>query len=392
MTIKARKEYLIAIRERYQKSTKKQKTLILNEFCEVCKYSRSYAIRILNGQVSAGRLKPGRKTTYAPIVEHLKQLWELMGGICSKNMKAAIPLWLNYYKPFPRLTHKEVKLLKQISPATIDRLLKPYKGGCTRGLSTTSGSMWIKNNIPLKNLDSKITEPGHIESDTVSHCGNSAAGEFISTLTMTDVFSNWTENRAVWTKQGERVLGAIKAIDSVLPFDMQAYSADNGNEVLNKGVRDYFLHERAGRRFKPTRGRPYKKNDNCYVEQKNHTHVRCLFGYDRLDDQIFVVMMNEIYRVYWNPIKNFFIPMAKLKEKKRVGSKIIKIYDEPKTPYQRLLESEYLSKGDRRRLKERFMGINPISFKRNLDKKLKIFRKAVEIHTKTASHLEKNVA
>ena len=279
-----------------------------------------------------------------------------------------------------------------VSAASIDRFLKDQRVEIRRGLSTTKGSQWIKNNIPLKKLDQKITSPGHIEADTVSHCGDLAAGEFVSSLTMTDVFSNWTENRAVWTKNHEGILAALKQIDSDLPFDMCAYTADNGKEVLNKAIKNYLVNERCGRKVYPKRGRPYKKNDNCYVEQKNWTHVRSLFGYSRLDDKIFVAIMNEIYRAYWNPLQNFFMPMTKLKEKRRVGAKIKKSYMELKTPCQRLLESPEVSRADKRRLREKQKALNPFTLRMMLDKKLQEFFRLVDIENERRRWHKKTVS
>lgn len=389
MSIKARREYLAAIRERYQKSCKKGKTAILDEFCKICGYSRSYAIRILNSQAQPRVRKPGRKPIYnESVLVHLKALWEATGRVCSKKLKAAIPIWLKFYKPEEAISPQSRELLLRISPATIDRILYPHRKLTQKGKSTTSGSIWIKNNIPLKTLDQKIKTPGHIEADTVSHCGDNASGAFVSTLTMTDVFSAWTENRATWTKKGDGVLETIKEIDRGLPFNMCAYTADNGNEVLNKDIKDYFQNRPEGR-ITPKRGRPYKKNDNCYVEQKNWTHVRSLFGYHRLDDKIFVPLMNEVYRAYWNPLQNFFMPMAKLKEKKRIGSKIVKTYKEYKTPFQRLIESDQLSTRERRKLIDRKNGLNPFTLRREMEKKLEQIMKLADIRNKDRDIIER---
>jgi hypothetical protein len=390
MSIKARREYLIAIKERYKKSSKKHKGLILDEFCEVCNYSRSYAIRILTSTRLPEKLKAGRKSIYGPeVLKHLIALWDLSGCLCSRNFKVAIEHWLDFYKPSSGMSDATEQLLLQISPATIDRHLKLQRQVKQKGKSTTKGSNWIKNNIPLKKLDQKITEPGHIEADTVSHCGDSALGPFISSLTMTDVFSGWTDNRASWTKKIEGVLESLKEIDQALPFDMLAYTADNGTEVLNKEIKHY-LQNRQGHRVNPKRGRPYKKNDNCFVEQKNWTHVRSLFGYARLDDKIFVPLMNEIYRVYWNPLQNYFTPTMKLKDKTRIGSKIKKTYYKPQTPYQRLMESESISKRVKYQLQERKKTLNPIYLKQQLDKKLGEFFRLIEIDVQKKIMLEKS--
>lgn len=367
MTIELKRSYLNSIRTRYRNSTKKQKTKILDEFCATTKLSRKHAIRALNGQVKLKLIKPGRKAKYggAEFQFHLVELWELMGRINSKKMKAAIPLWLPFYKDVQPYINA---LLLEVSSATIDRLLKPYKSKKQRGLSSTRPSL-IKNKIPLKLLDGEVDYPGFIEADTVAHCGESLSGEFISTLTMTDLMSSWTENRALWTKTREQVVKQMKRVESRLPFMMVGLAVDNGSEFLNHDLHDYLTKRQAPLSF--VRRRPYKKNDNAHVEQKNYTHVRQIMGYERFDDPKLVGMMNEIYQAYFNPLQNFFIPSQKLKSKEREGAKIRKKFESPKTPYQRLMESTYLSKLQKKKLKEQYKQKNPIFLSTQLKIKLK---------------------
>jgi hypothetical protein len=202
-----------------------------------------------------------------------------------------------------------------------------------------------KNKIPIKLLDADVTGPGFIEADTVAHCGTSMAGVFVNTLTMTDIFSGWTELRAVWGKQSDAVLDGIKTIEETLPFKIKGFASDNGNEFLNNDLWTYFTQRENKIEF--VRRRPYKKNDNAHVEQKNWTHVRQLLGYDRLDQQWDVNYINDIYVNYWLILWNYFTPVMKLKSKTRIGGKIIKQYDEPKTPFERLLESPSLSQEEK---------------------------------------------
>lgn len=255
MTIELKRSYINSVRTRYQNSTKKQKTKILDEFCATTKLSRKHAIRALNGKVNLKLIKPGRKAKYssAEFLLHLVELWELMGRINSKKMKAAIPLWLPYYKD---IASSISTLLLEVSPATIDRLLKPYKNKKKKGLSSTRPSL-IKNKIPLKLLDREVDYPGFIEADTVAHCGESLSGEFISTLTMTDLYSGWTENRALWTKTSEQVVKQMKRVESRLPFMMVGLAVDNGSEFLNHDLHGYLTKRQAPLNF--VRRRPYKK-------------------------------------------------------------------------------------------------------------------------------------
>jgi len=376
MPYEVKKAYLDAIRERYQKSTKSMKTLILDEFAAVCGYERKYAIRILNNQIQPRKKKPGPVSKYEQIVDHIYELWNLMNRICSKKMTVAIPLWLPFYK---NVTDSELKLLKSISPSTIDRLLKPYRENKFRGLSTTVPM--LKSKIPIKLLDAEVTEPGFIESDTVAHCGTSIEGDYANSITMTDLYSGWTENRAVWKKHATTVQKQIQKIEYDVPFLLKGFASDNGNEFLNDELYKYFTERLYPVEF--VRRRPYKKNDNAHVEQKNFTHVRELFGYVRVENSELVSLMNEIYQVYWNPLWNYFTPVMKLKKKTRIGSKIKKEYDDPKTPYQRLLDSDKFTMYNKKKLKQNMAMKNPFFLKQELDKKLKLFFQLTDQYSKS---------
>src|ERR1700677_730165 len=194
MSIEARREYLEAIRERYQKASRKEKTEILNEYCKVCEYERKYAIKILRKPISTRQNKPGPQPKYdSEVIKELVELWRLMDQMCSKNMKVALPEWLPFYK---RPDERVRALLLKISASTIDRALKPYRHAFRRGLSSTKPSL-IKNRIPIELLDHETKEPGFMEGDTVAHCGDTLLGTYINSLTMTDLWSGWTENRAM---------------------------------------------------------------------------------------------------------------------------------------------------------------------------------------------------
>jgi len=379
MSIEARKEYLKAIRDRYQKADRKYKTTILNEFCAVCRYSRKYAIRVLNSKASMREKKPGRKVKYdAEFASHLKELWLLMGMICSKKMKVAMPTWMPFYLAQTEVSWSVQIKLKHISPATMDRVLKPFRAQAERrGLSTTRPDLLIKNKIPIKLMSGRdIKRPGFVEADTVAHCGDSISGFYASSLTMTDIYSGWTENRACWTKGKTPVLNSIKSIEEDLPFAMWGFACDNGTEFLNYELLDYFKRYRSVP-VDFVRRRPYKKNDNAHVEQKNWTHVRQLFGYERFEDEKLLPLMNEIY-LRWNTLNNFFIPVMKLESKTRVGAKIKKKYDEPQTPYQRLIECAELDDDEKEVLKNRYQTLNPIELRKGLNDKLQTFFQTVK--------------
>lgn len=200
---------------------------------------------------------------------------------------------------------------------------------------------------------------------------------------MTDVYSGWTENRAMYRKESRTVIGAIRSIERTLPFNIKGFASDNGNEFLNHDLHSYFFDRKDKVTF--VRRRPYQKNDNAHVEQKNWTHVRELFGYDRFDKSVQVKMMNEIYRKLWNPLWNFYTPVIKLIEKERIGGKLIKYHDEPKTPYQRIMDSGTLTVDQYNKLKATFESYNPFELKKELEKQLKWFFKIVDVRHRALS-------
>lgn len=366
--------YLKRMRERYQNAPKKIKTQILSEFCFNSGYSRKHGCRILNGSIEPRKRRPGPQAKYGTeVVHHLVILWKAMNKICSKKMKAALPLWLKFYKD----ANEEIKQkLINMAPSTIDKKLHPYRGPIPKGKSTTRGLKMMMSKIPLKLLEGEIKEPGWTEMDTVAHCGDNIAGEYAHSITLTDLFSGWTENSSVWTKEAEQVLKKIKKLEARLPFKLLGCGVDNGSEFMNGFLSKYFFDRPEPIDF--VRRRPYKKNDNAHVEQKNYTHVRELFAYERFDQFELTVLMDEIYQVYWNPLNNYFIPALKLISKERHGSKIKKKYDKPKTPCQRLLESDHVSLEVKKQLRHNMSYKNPFFLKKELENKLKVFQQKLE--------------
>lgn len=372
MTLKFKTQYLKAIRKRYFCGSKKRKTEILNELCEVTGYSRKHAIKILSVGHIEGKKKSGKKRFYSDeSLYHLKKLWHLMGRICSKKMKSAIPLWLKFYDS-EELNNFIKQELLSMSSSTIDRYLRAYKKQYARMKRTsTRRSKKFKNVIPIKDFCSKATIPGYLQADTVAHCGNSLSGIFIYTMTITDEHTGWTECRAMYGKGGSSPLSAISSSLWSFPFDVISFNSDNGSEFLNREIHNYITKEN---KLKFTRSRPYKKNDNCHVEQKNFTHVRELFGYERYDFEDLVDSMNIIYQRYFCMIQNYFIPQQKLISKVRIGARYVKKYDTPKTPYQRVLESPNVSRHKKKELRDKFEKLNPIELRAQIDRELKRFK------------------
>jgi hypothetical protein len=368
----SKREYLLAIWERYQRVGRRFKSKILDEFCAVCGYTRKYAIGLLSRKPRRRRRKPGPRRRYdGEVLEPLKAIWLAAEQLCSKRLKAALPLWLPFYEQErgPLAAPVRQKLL-QMSAASIDRLLKKerarYRG---KGLCGTRPGGLLKHQIPIRTDNDDVDRPGFLEADTVAHCGNSLTGDFIWSITFTDIFSQWTENRATWNKGAQGVLEQVKDVEVHLPFELLGFDVDNGSEFLCFHLWRYLLDR--PRPVPLTRSRPYRKNDQAHVEQKNWTHVRQLLGYQRLERPELVPLINELYRT-WGLLHNFFCPNLKLLSKTRKGARTIRKYSLPQTPFQRLLESHHLSQEQKLKLQNQFQQLNPLQLKREIEEKLKL--------------------
>jgi len=296
---------------------------------------------------------------------------------CAKNLKACVSLWLpSYEKTFGILPEKIRKLLLNISSATIDRILVRMRArDKKRGRSTTKPGTLLKNKIPIKTEQWNEEKPGFIEADTIAHCGDSVAGQYVFTVDAVDIVTQWTEQRAIWGKGEMETFKQIEDIEKSLPFKILGFDADNGGEFINYHLYRYFINRKIPVQF--TRSREYKKNDNAHIEQKNWSIVRQWTGYARFDKQLLVALLNNLYRNEWKLFHNFFHPSVKLISKERVGSKIIKRYDKPKTPYQRIMESIYISEDVKERLTKVFQSLNPFELHKEIMAKIKIIRRAI---------------
>lgn len=376
MSSKSKREYLEAIYLRYKKASRNQKALILDEFCVTCGYHRKHAIRLLRKFtrfLQPKKKKRGRKPHYNKnaIEKPLKKIWLSANLPCSKRLKAVLPLWLpGYMQEYGDLPPLVIDALNTISPATIDRLLKPvratYKG---RGLATTKPGALLRKHIPIKTAQWDESRPGFLEADTVAHCGTSVAGMFAYTIDCVDIATGWTEQRAVWGKGETDVLVQIKDIEVSLPFPLLGFDCDNGGEFLNYHLLRHFTKRKQPIQF--TRSRAYHKDDNSHVEQKNWTHVRQWLGYHRFDIPEIVPLLNTLYKTEWRLFHNFFSPSVKLIGKQRIASKTIKRYDNPKTPYQRVMDSPDISSSTKRSLSTVFEKLNPFHLRRAMEEKLK---------------------
>ena len=288
MSPRSKQEYIEAIYLRYKHVSKQEKTAILDEFCTVCKHHRKHAIRVLRNFKRFIKPKPkkrGRCPVYhtEDILKPLKKIWLSANLPCSKRLKTILPLWLpGYCKVFDILSPDVTEALLTISPATIDRVFKPvriqYK---KRGRATTKPGTLLRKQIPINTTQWNESRPGFIEADTVAHCGTAIAGIFAYTIDCVDIATGWTEQRAVWGKGETGVLEQIQHIEQSLPFPLLGFDSDNGSEFLNYHLLRHFTQRKQPIKF--TRSRPYHKDDNAHVEQKNWTHVRQWLEYERLD-------------------------------------------------------------------------------------------------------------
>jgi len=372
MSQRSRQEYLKRIWPRYQRVGRKHRQLILNEFCINCEYERKYAIKLLNRPLGGRQRPPGPEVTYGEAeLEVLAYLWRQTDYLCSKRLKAALPIWLPHYERHQGPLNPAVReRLAQVSPATIDRLLASVRAkAAPHGRCGTRPGTLLRTQIPIRAEEWNVNEPGYLEADTVAHCGGSLAGSFVWSITYTDIWSGWTESRAIWNKGFEGVLTQTRELEAVLPFPILAFDCDNGGEFLNYHLVRYFQKRKRPVTF--TRSRPYHKDDNAHVEQKNWMHVRQLFGYDRFENPELVKLMNDLYRQEWFWFRNFFCPSMKLIHKERIKSRWVKKYDEPATPYQRLLQWQGLNSEKRQALEKLYRQLDPIAVKAAIERKLK---------------------
>ena len=372
MTRRSVVEYAEAVRGRYFRAGKKAKTEILNEFVATTGMHRKAVIRLVNGRGrSSGKKKRGRPRLYGhEAMAALRVAWEASDCLCSKRLQPFLPELGSILKRCGELsvTGDTEAQLCQMSPSTIDRLLRRWRGsGTRRGLSTTKPGTLLKNSIPIRTFsDWNENKPGFVEADLVAHCGESTEGFYITTLSTVDVVTGWCEPVAVWGKGQERVGGAVYYVRKQLPMPMLGLDSDNGSEFINQSLYNYC--RRDGIIF--TRSRSYKKNDSCHVEQKNWTVIRRVIGYDRFSSKAAFKALEDIYTLLRLYI-NFFQPVSKLMRKSRHGAKVYKLYDTAQTPYQRLLRSGVLTEDKKRELADTYGALNPVTL-------LKEIRQSVE--------------
>jgi integrase-like protein len=336
VSARAKQEYVQAIYPRYRGARRPEKQRILDEFCQVTGHHRKHAIRLLNGPApGAARPPQHRALTYSPaVIEALRAIWEAAGYPWSLRLKALLPLWLPWARRRLRLRPAVERQLLAISPRQMDRRLAPHRRPLLQRLyGRTKPGTLLKHHIPLKTDRWEVTTPGFTEIDLVAHCGSLGEGEFVHSLNVTDIHTTWVETAAVLGKSQVAVQRALEELREALPFRLRGIDSDNGSEFINQHLWDYCQRQE----IQFTRGRPYKKDDNAHIEQKNWTHVGKLLGYVRYDTPAAQAAIHRLYRGELRLLQNLFLPSVKLLGKERVGARVRRRYDAPRTPLDRVL-------------------------------------------------------
>lgn len=384
-TMKERYAIIRELAPRYQRACKGERSKILDEFVCLSGLVRSYASHVLKtygthrsvvvdgqrvvvivGQACSAKRRRKRPRRYdQAVLDALKRLWGFSNGLCGKRLAVFIRQTLPILERFGELDVKEpvrTKLLT-VSPATVDRLLASTKAKSRlKGRSGTKPGTLLKHHIPIRTFaDWNEAQPGFAEVDLVAHDGGVAYGDYAQTLDLTDIATTWTETRAVKNKAQCHVFEALQKIRCSLPFVLKGIDSDNGGEFINNQLRRYCEQEH----ITFTRSRPYRKNDNCFVEQKNYSVVRTMVGYYRYDQPRQLQLLDQLYQLL-RLYTNFFQPSMKLREKIRIGSRLTRRYDPPMTPYQRVLEHPAITSDSKRQLSALYQTLNPAQLMRSM--------------------------
>lgn len=368
MSLQSRRELLAVVAPRYRSAERAERSRILEEFVASTGYHRKYALTLLNHPLSkASAHKQRRRPRQYPfaVQQALVSCWRAANGICSKRLVPYLPELVTVLERHGelRLDQQTKTRLLTLSPATADRLLQPERQrNKPHGLGTTKPGTLTKDAIPIRTFaDWDEAQPGFSEIDLVAHGGESAKGEYLHTLTMTDVATGWTECLALRNRGQQVVFRALVRARGRLPFPLLGIDSDNGVEFINMHLLRYCQDEQ----LTFTRSRPYKKNDQAYVEQKNWSIVRQLVGYARYEGETAYEALQRLYDVV-RLYTNFFQPNLKLLSKERVGGKVKKKYDAAKTPYQRVLASRQVTQEAKAALQEQYVTLNPVTLLRHI--------------------------
>ena len=370
MTHGARREYAAALRERYQAADKGGRGQILDEYCRTTRCHRKSAIRLLARATRPTGGRPGRPQRYGPeLLPILERLWPASDHLCGKLLRPTIPLLLRALEHHHRLRLDRTvhDALLAASPATLDRLLRPLRRRRARPPRRAAPALHtLRAQVPVRTWSQwSGVRPGAVQGDLVLHCGESVAGFYLTTLVAVDVATSWTELQAVWGLHYHRVAEAVRYLGRRFPFPLREWHSDNGSEFLNEALLAWCRR----RHIRVSRGRPYRKNDQAWVEQRNGLAVRRLVGYDRYSTRSAFTVLQQLYALVRLQL-NFFRPVRKLLSKHRVGSQVVKRYDTPQTPYQRALAAGSLPPAQQRALAQQLQTLDPIALAHDIQRRL----------------------
>ncbi len=371
MDMRARNQYLSTLLERYLKAGKARKGELLDEYCRNTGQNRKYVIRkICRMAFGPPRVRKKRASFYGRDVRvALEALWKIFDFPCGQRLAPIVRAELDRLRRLKELdlTQPTAEKLRRVSSATIDRLLRPKKGELRdRRRYGSRGANLISKKIPLRMTDWETSRVGYLEMDLVLHCGVSTDGEYVHSLSTMEISTGWWEGEAVMGRAQSRIFNALKEIRERSPFAWLGIDSDNDNAFINDQLYRYSQDQH----LEFTRSRPYRKNDNAYIEQKNFTHIRKPLGYLRYDTPEEMCLIQDLYRHDLRLYKNFFQPVMKLVRKERLGGHLQRVYDTPKTPYERLMESNQIAPQRAKELRQIYLSLNPAELKRQIDKKL----------------------
>ena len=368
MTRESIVELLTAWRPKYKRASRKEKGRILDELEQLTGYHRKSLIRALSRQYT-GKGRRGRPRTYTNEVRAaLAEVWELSGRLCSKRLAPFMEEFLEVLERCGELKLRaEVReLLVRMSPATMDRILKLVRPERKRRGPAPRAARQLKGKVPVRVGWGSGVRPGYVELDLVAHCGTTTKGEYLHTLNVVDIATSWCEPVVIRNRGREEVTRALEEVKERLPFPLLGIDSDNDSAFLNGHLLAWC--KEGGVEF--TRCRPYRKNDQAHIEQKNWVAVRQLIGYDRYEGKEEAELMEAVYRD-WRLLVNFFQPVRRLVRKERGDGRVQKIYDKARTPYRRVLERPEVREEEKQRLQELYHSLNPVEIKRRMEANLR---------------------
>ena len=372
MSTRTKTEIMVKLRRRYLTAGAQHKGKLIDEAVGLLGYHRKAAIRALNA--SAGpriAILGGRPREYEAkeLLPVLGRIWRAADYPCGRRLEAMLPDWVLGYEDYEKRVPEGVKeLLHKASARTLDRLLRPLRATRGRSSLTRPGSL-LRQQIPIRGSLWEEGKAGWLEVDTVALCGGSVAGDFIWMVDAVDYATAWVIVLAMWNRGQESTLGALQDMERTLPFALLGLDSDNGGEFLNHHVLKW-LQQRPRPVFM-TRSRPYKKDDNAHVEQKNWTHIRQWFGYERYDNAEAVEPINDLVRGPYSQLLNCFHANLKLERTERKDGRVKRIYGKARTPLARVLERPEVCGKTKERLREQKKSLNPFALKAEVARRLK---------------------